>query len=318
MDFLGDLMDILTKSPVSFASPMSSLQLREGFAGQDMFVIPRSVLAQARPHPLVRSVYPTDIGWFPAAGHHYRDRPAGAGQDHLMMCIGGHGYAVIDGQEAHLQAGELLIIPRDTQHTYWAAADDPWSIYWVHFLGDEARYYIDRVPRPGQPVRVEPAAQQEAERLFRYCLDALYEGYGMPTLIYAAQSVQHILSLLLYRNHALALEPRKKNRRSSLDLIIEYMQKHMQESLRLEDFAREAGMSVSHFSELFRAQTGQSPMAYFSHVRIRYACRLLDLSPGPVKTVAIECGYRDPYYFSRVFKKVMGMSPEKYREIEKG
>jgi YesN/AraC family two-component response regulator len=59
-------------------------------------------------------------------------------------------------------------------------------------------------------------------------------------------------------------------------------------------------------------------MAYFIHLRMRLACRLLDLSPRPVKTVAHEVGYADPYYFSRVFKKSMGLSPEKYREIKKG
>lgn len=297
---------------------MSTLQLREGFAGQDMFVIPLPVLASARQHPLVRSVYPTDIGWFPSAGHHYRDRPAGARQDHLMMCVDGHGYVVVGGQEAHLKKGEMLIIPRNSQHTYWAADDDPWSIYWVHFLGEDADYFVERIPRPGQPVPVEAPTQDEAVRLFRYCLDALHDGYGLPNLIYAAQSTQHILSLLLYRNQSLPAEPRSGKRRNSFETVIEYMQENLNTPLRLEDFARQAGMSVSHFSEVFRTQTGQSPMAYFIHLRMRLACRLLDLSSKPIKTVAIETGYRDPYYFSRVFKKSMGISPEKYRDIKKG
>lgn len=59
-------------------------------------------------------------------------------------------------------------------------------------------------------------------------------------------------------------------------------------------------------------------MAYFIQLRMRLACRLLDLSGKPIKTVAMETGYRDPYYFSRVFKKSMGISPEKYRDIKKG
>ena len=297
---------------------MTQLQLREGFAGQDMFMIPRPVLARARQHPLIRSVYPTDVGWFPTAGHHYRDRPNGARQDHLMMCVGGHGYVEIEGQRSHLQQGELLIIPRNAQHTYWAADDDPWSIYWVNFLGEDADYFVERIPRRGQPVPIEPSAQHEAIRLFRFCLDALHDGYGLPTLIYAAQSTQHILSLLLYRNQSLPMEQRAGSRRSSVENVIEYMVEHLDQPLRLEDFAREAGLSVSHFSDRFRAQTGQSPMSYFIHLKMRFACRLLDLSGKPVKSVAIETGYRDPYYFSRVFKKSMGISPEKYRDIQKG
>ena len=297
---------------------VETLKLREGFAGQDMFVIPRPVLGRARQHPLVRSVYPTDIGWFPNAGHHFRQRPGGAGQDHLMLCVGGHGYVEVDGQRAHLSKDQLLIIPRDTPHTYWAADDDPWSIYWVHFLGDDVDYYVDRIPRSGQPIPIEDAAKKEAVRLFRYCLDALHDGYGLPNLIYAAQSTQHILSLLLYRNRLLPSDQRSNPRRANVEAAIEYMQNHLNENLRLEDFARQAGMSVSHFSERFRRQTGQSPMAYFIHLRMRLACRLLDLSGKPVKTVALEIGYRDPYYFSRIFKKSMGISPDKYREIKKG
>jgi AraC-like DNA-binding protein len=266
----------------------------------------------------MRSVYPTDIGWFPNAAHHYRDRPGGAGQDHLMMCIDGHGYAMIDDREVHLQSGEILIIPRNTGHRYWAAEDRPWSIYWVHFLGEDADYYVERMPRRGQPAPVAQDAQDEAVRLFRYCLDALYEGYGQKTLIYAAQSVQHILSLLLYRNHALPTEQSKKDWRSNLESMVDFMHDHLKEPLRLADFAAEAGVSVSHFSELFRVQTGESPMSYFIHLRMRLACRLLDLTDKPVKVVALETGYKDPYYFSRVFKKTMGQSPEKYRDIKKG
>ena len=296
----------------------SSIKLREGFAGQDMFVIPRPVLTRASRHPLIRSVYPTDIGWFPTAGHHYRDRPNGAGQDHLMLCVGGHGYVVIEGQKAHLTPGHMIIIPRNAQHVYWAADDDPWSIYWVHFLGEDADYYVGQIPRRGQPAAVEASAQDEAVRLFRYCLDALNGGYGLPTLIYAAQSTQHILSLLLYRNQALPMESSKMRQRSNLEAVIDYMLNNLESPLKLEDFAREAGMSVSHFSERFRSRTGQSPMAYFIQLRMRLACRLLDLSDRPVKTVALEVGYPDPYYFSRVFKKSMGLSPEKYRDIKKG
>lgn len=299
-------------------SQSRAVQLREGFAGQDMFVIPRPILARAQRHPLVRSVYPTDIGFFPKAEHHYRDRPKGAAQDHLILCVDGHGYATVDGVESQLGAGELLIIPRNTPHTYWASDDSPWSIYWVHFLGDDSAFYLERMPHRCHPAPVAPSDLSEAVRLFRYCLDALYEGYGHQTLIYAAQSIQHILSLLLYRNHALPAERRRKDWRSNLESMVEFMHENLAEPLRLEDFAKHAGLSISHFSDMFRSQTGQSPMAYFIQLRMRHACRLLDLSDRPVKIVALETGYSDPYYFSRVFKKAMGLSPEKYRAIKKG
>jgi len=303
-------MDILTV--------MATPKLREGFAGQDMYVIPRPVLAAASRHPLVRALYPTDIGWFPEARFHFRSRPNGAAQDHLMMCIGGHGHVIVDGREHHLHAGELLIIPRHSTHRYWAAEDSPWSIYWMHFLGEEADYYLDRIPGPGQPVPVDISTQTEAIRLFRDCLDTLESGYALPTLIYAAQSARHILSLLLFRNPSFPVELRAGQRQLQLEGTLEFMRARISEPVRLEEFANHAGLSVSYFSDLFREQTGHSPMAHFTQLKIRQACRLLDLTVKPVKVVAIETGYSDPYYFSRVFKKIMGISPDKYRAIKKG
>ncbi len=51
---------------------------------------------------------------------------------------------------------------------------------------------------------------------------------------------------------------------------------------------------------------------------MRKVSRLPDLSGKPIKAVAIETGHKDPYYFPRVFKKAMGISPGKNREIKKG
>ena len=76
-------------------------------------MIPRPILADARRHPLVRALYPTDIGWYPEARYHYRERINGAPEDHLMMCIGGHGFAEVNDKQSHLRAGQLLIIPRN-------------------------------------------------------------------------------------------------------------------------------------------------------------------------------------------------------------
>ena len=283
-----------------------------------MYVIPRPVLVGAQRHPLVRALYPTDIGWFPEARYHFRRRDNGASEDHLMMCVAGHGFVNVDGTKNHLHSGELLIIPRNTRHTYWAADDEPWSIYWMHFLGDEADYYIERIPHRGKPVPVDKPTQSEAERLFRDCLGALDDGYSIPTLIYAAQSARHILSLLLFRNQAMPMQQREEHRHFQFQNTLEFMRSRLTEQIRLEEFAKNAGLSVSHFSDLFRDQTGQSPMSYFTQLKIRQACRLLDLTDKPVKVVAIETGYSDPYYFSRVFKKIMGLSPEKYRAIKKG
>jgi AraC-like DNA-binding protein len=303
-------MDILTLA--------MEQRLREGFTGQEMYVIPRPTLAELRNHPLIRALYPTDIGWFPRARYHYRQRPQGAPEDHIILCISGHGYVEVEGQTHHLTRGHLLIIPRNTGHRYWAAEDRPWSTYWMHFRGQESDYYLDRMPEAGAPVSVDSASQREAARLFRDCLQTLEQGYTLSNMIYAAQSARHILSLLLFRNNAFPVPQQVEHRQQKIQSALDFMRDNVDKPLRLKAMAEQARLSVSHFSELFRTHTGHSPMAHYTQLKIRHACRLLDTTDKPVKTVAFETGYSDPYYFSRVFKKVMGQSPDKYRAIKKG
>lgn len=83
--------------------------------------------------------------------------------------------------------------------------------------------------------------------------------------------------------------------------------------LRLEQVAVEAGLSVDHFGRIFRAALQMSPMQYLQAVRIEHSRFLLRHTRLTIGEVANETGFRDPYYFSRVFHKVVGVSPRDYR-----
>ncbi len=68
-----------------------TLRLREGFRGQILYVIPRTILQQLAAHPLLHAVLATDIGWYPHARYHYCDRPNGAPENILIYCMEGAG-----------------------------------------------------------------------------------------------------------------------------------------------------------------------------------------------------------------------------------
>ena len=76
-------------------------------------------------------------------------------------------------------------------------------------------------------------------------------------------------------------------------------------------------LSASHFSSLFRKATGMSPMDYFIHLKLQKACLLLYSSSIKIKDVALAVGYEDPYYFSRLFKKYLKLSPDQYRVLRR-
>lgn len=82
------------------------------------------------------------------------------------------------------------------------------------------------------------------------------------------------------------------------------------------DFLREArklGVSYAHFRRLFRDFFGTPPGMFLLESRLQQAALLLTHSDAPVRAVALECGFRDEFYFSRIFKKHRLLSPKNYR-----
>lgn len=97
-------------------------------------------------------------------------------------------------------------------------------------------------------------------------------------------------------------------------LALDYMGgRYADPELRLDDVARAAHLSVDHFGRLFRQKTGMSPMARLQALRIDQACRLLDQPSLRIHEVADHVGFPDPFHFSRVFRKIMGIGPREYR-----
>ena len=79
-----------------------------------------------------------------------------------------------------------------------------------------------------------------------------------------------------------------------------------------------AGLSVSHYSALFRRATGYGALEYQTRLRMGAARELLDTTDRPVASVAAQVGFSDALYFSRQFRRIHGMSPTEYRSHDKG
>ncbi|AEJ61594.1 two component transcriptional regulator, AraC family [Spirochaeta thermophila DSM 6578] len=95
-----------------------------------------------------------------------------------------------------------------------------------------------------------------------------------------------------------------------------YLRKHFREPLSSGELARRFRMSESYLRKLFREYKGTSFKDYLTSLRIEEAKRLLSLTPHlPIKAVAASVGFKDEFYFSRVFRERTGISPTAYRGI---
>jgi AraC-like DNA-binding protein len=97
-----------------------------------------------------------------------------------------------------------------------------------------------------------------------------------------------------------------------------YLEERVDGAIRVSDLARLVGVSTSHLGALFRDATGGGVLAYHTALKMARARRLLDTTDLHVAEVAREVGYPDPFYFSRQFRRVHGVSPSDYRVQRKG
>ena len=98
-----------------------------------------------------------------------------------------------------------------------------------------------------------------------------------------------------------------------LSRALEFMEAHLAEDITREQTARVAGLSPSHFSHLMRARTGWSFTELLTRLRVDRACQLLIRTDTPLAQVALECGFGDQSYFTRVFRRRMAQTPGEYR-----
>ncbi|MCY3778936.1 MAG: AraC family transcriptional regulator [Chloroflexi bacterium] len=285
----------------------------DGFAGEIMYVVPRPMLQKARSHPLVRPLTPTDIGWFPSARYHYRERPSGAPEHILIFCTEGKGWLEVEGGRYEISANQALIIPKRRPHVYGAVNDDPWSIHWVHFIGAAGDYYVGQLKKGAYSLSIDAGMSASLEDLFARCRDTFVANFLLQRMIYASQTLHHLLGFLFFNNRAFSPLLRSSRFRS-IDRTVSYLHENMSEQLTLNDMVDHSGLSKSHFIRLFKDQTGHTPMDYFIQLKMQHACMLLAYGQASVGQIGEELGYHDQYYFSRAFRKVIGMSPTMYRQ----
>ena len=141
---------------------------------------------------------------------------------------------------------------------------------------------------------------------------------GLEAIINAA--VAEILAVL-FENRQVEVASSLSNGRSlspTLQNSLTKMTLYPDRTWRVEELAKLCGLSEPQFYRRFRQVTGSSPIDWLRRERISHARRRLVESDDPIKQIAEQVGYNDPFYFSRDFKRYTGMSPSEYRRTQPG
>ena len=190
------MMDNLARRRYTVRMELQIERKPDGFAGETYIVLPTEAFSDYIGHPLVRRLYLTDAGFFPHAAHHYRERSEGIEEYIFLCCTSGRGVVEVQGRTFPLRDNEALCIPRLCPHRYWADEEDPWSLLWVHFQGEDCGYYP--LDRP-QVCRFSSAGTvRRMEFLFNQLFRTLEQDYTLGNFIYLSQ----LLALILGETYA--------------------------------------------------------------------------------------------------------------------
>jgi len=288
-------------------------RIREGFPGQRLVVLPREVAARCRRLPVVRDLYVTDIGHFPAAAGHYVQRPKPRAETILIYCADGAGWCRMGGRRWRVPKGGALFVPEGIPHTYGADRRAPWTIYWAHFAGRRVPDYLAALGVGVHRALLHVPDTARVVEAFEEMVGHVGHGWTDAGLLGLSTELGRFLGLL--KVHQRALHTRGRRAQEKILESIRFMRRNLARPLRLGDLAAHVYLSPSHYSALFRKQTNMSPRKFFARLRMQQACAMLDATDLLVSQIGRELGYDDPFYFSRAFTRTMGVSPARYRAV---
>lgn len=291
------------------------LQIEDGFSGERSIVLPEIIRKMCEDDNFLKLLFITDIGYYPSVTYHYRERQNGAGQYILIYCVNGSGWYKVYDRRYDVKKNQWFIIPKGAPHVYASNNNDPWTIYWIHFTGDEAPVFGDNCYVPSDIYPGSTSRIKDRNDIFEEIFLTLSDNYSLDNLRYASALLNTYLASFRFLNHFRKYNP-KQTRIDTTDVVsmaVRYMNECLESRLTLDELARYIGYSPSQFSLIFRNGTGHSPLNYFNILKVQRACQLLETTNLKINQICVKVGIDDCYYFSRLFTKIVGISPKKYR-----
>lgn len=100
-----------------------------------------------------------------------------------------------------------------------------------------------------------------------------------------------------------------------IEIAVDYIDENFRENINLNMIASICNLSPCYFSKLFKKKMGINYNTYINNKKIDYAKKILETTDTPILNLSMDLGFEDCGYFIRVFKKLEGVTPKKYREI---
>lgn len=227
----------------------------------------------------------------------------------LHYVISGEGLFFINGDVHKLGAGDLFLIPPNTDNNYYPLIGNPWSYRWIGFKGTKSDSLLKHCGFSSEKFTISYNKDGAVEKLFA----EIYTNCSKGRLHAALGHLYILFNTLMaeYENQLrYSFSEAEKYVKEALDII---HQCYFQQDLSVAKVAEEINVDRTYLFRLFKTYVKYSPQHYIIHYRINKACELLRKSSYSIKEISELIGFSSASHFSKLFTKHKSMSPITYR-----
>lgn len=227
----------------------------------------------------------------------------------LLYVSSGAATFVFGGEQKKVTAGSVVVYKPNEMQFYSYSLKDKTEMYWIHFTGYDAEKTLAKYGLADKPMHYIGTSNKYVE----LCEKMIYELQLKRPMF---NEITAVLFMELLGLFARGLHSRNEAHDASIEEALMYFHKNYNSDIALEEYAKKCNMTICWFARQFKNRTGMSPKQYITDIRLSNAKILLRSTNNTIGEIAEMCGYENQLYFSRVFKKYVGVSPREYREQE--
>ncbi|GGH71035.1 AraC family transcriptional regulator [Paenibacillus silvae] len=222
----------------------------------------------------------------------------------------GFGTVYMGDREYRLTKGDGFIILPETVIHYEADAHEPWTYSWFGFKGVQAKAFMQRAQLSAE----HPIFKARDPETMAHLYDEMVQAGAspLPGGDVLHQSLLYRLIATLISSAPASAEDRRllSTKETYIRQAVQFMENRYSQRTSILDIAQAVGLDRTYLSGLFKERYGKSLQAFFLEYRMNRAAELLRNPALSVSEVAHSVGYTDPLLFSKMFKRVTGVSPK--------
>lgn len=235
----------------------------------------------------------------------------------IYYLIEGKRRYVIEDKMYDIDPGDMILIPEMLTHKVWNTPDTDANDYHTRYLLTPKKEDIPEIFLSCFDTHYYHLTETE-RRIIVNCFEDLQRNQRIDeyTYYYNQANLVKILHTLAKNKASAKLDANLTKNDIRMQKAATFIKEHCAEAITLEELARKYSFTKEYFSTIFKETTGYGVNEYLNQMRIAKSINLLTTTTLSIMEISHQCGFNDSNYFSAVFKKIIGMPPQKFRKVQ--